>query len=330
MGWGDTTTALLRQAGWPCQRPSGVNAGQPSNLAHLPSRCLGLWAQDTPPCPQSHAHISTHRSSPPNPRTQLSCAPIFCLASPPCHPRGTQGNGLQHRDDSHEMYTDKSLCQFPHRDVTRAITPTTASQGQQHPGPLTACPLTKPPWHTLTWLAPALCITPRSYTAPLLPCTQNCWWPLHTHRVNPTQTLNPTWVLLGLIQPTPQHSPGWSSLSRYSHYPLSVLQRSPGSELWQPKDGVALATGVPWKCRDLLDLLASLQRPHIHRLRQPAHTQVRGREERAEPYQLESCPSCPELLHQESIACRFCFANCCLYPSFWGWNSRVITRNKYM
>lgn len=92
-----------------CQSPGGVNAGQPSKPAHLASRCLGLWTQGTPPCPQSHAHISAHRSNPPNPRTQLSCAPFYCLASPPCHPRSTQGNGLQHRDVSHEMYTDMKV-----------------------------------------------------------------------------------------------------------------------------------------------------------------------------------------------------------------------------
>lgn len=92
--------------------------------------------------------------------------------------------------------TRKSLCQFPHRDVTKVITPTTASQGQQHPESLTACPLTKPPWYTFTRLAPALCINPRSYTAPLLPCTQNCWWPcthagsnLHKRRTLPGSCL---------------------------------------------------------------------------------------------------------------------------------------------
>jgi len=77
---------------------------------------------------------------------------------------------------------------------------------------------------------------------------------------------------------------GCSSPPHYCRYPLTASQHGSRSQCWQPKDGVALATGVAWKCSDLL---ASLQLSHIH------SSQPGWREERVEPFSAGVMPPRP-------------------------------------
>lgn len=184
----------FQRAGSTCQSPRGVNAEQPSQIAHTACRCLGPWTQRRPHTPVPLVSCPTALWPPrqSTKTTQHSRAILFYwpIFQPRQH-RGTQGNGPWHRGISHEMpagghhsqtafHGEMSQGDQPHHSQTRQIGPPWAGSSTAHClSPLphgAAAPLHPPPDFSLP-LCPSTACSISAHTA---------WCP-HKRRLGPAR-----------------------------------------------------------------------------------------------------------------------------------------------